>query len=91
MYTSVSLTDAARLPVAHFQELVHSLTKHVGCRQIRSISTPSLPLHRASWKHIPGIIYCEHMDPVVPCPISSDQERDIRVNFFRQHLVVGLP
>ena len=57
MNTSISLTDAARLPVAHFQELFHSLTKPEGRHQTRSISTPSLPLHHASWKHIVGILY----------------------------------
>ncbi len=63
-------------------------SKPVG--QILSISTPSLPLCPAGWKHIPGIIYCERMDPVVPRPTSSDQEGHICCNFFRQHLVVDL-
>ncbi len=58
MNTSVSLTEAAQLLVAHLQELSHPLTELVGCCQILSISTPSLPLHRADWKHIPGIVYC---------------------------------
>ncbi len=55
--------------VAHFQELFHPLTKPEGRHRIRSISTPSLPLCRASWNHISGIVHCESNES---CSTVSD-------------------
>ena len=56
MDISVSLTDAAWLPVAYFQELFHSLTKPGGRHKILSISTLGL-LKTYPWHHIPRNIW----------------------------------
>ena len=69
MNISVSLTDTAWLLVAHLLELFYSLTKPGGRHKIPSISTPSLPMHYASWNRIPGIIHCETYES---CCIVSD-------------------